>query len=219
MVSPKRQQKADSIIDAAEEVFFRQGYAEAKMEDVAKKAGMSKGSLYFYFSSKEDLYMAISYRALQMLIDIYHKAIADHRDKPGFQRVMATFRGYLAFSEKYFHYHEALFNYMSLIREQSAGGTKQLSENLQNSLYFAKIQDLHNLPVKLVVQEIEAGKADGSITNPAPSAMIYLTNWALVAGFIKLNLYGGRERTSIYQVNLQEWKEHIIETASALLKG
>jgi AcrR family transcriptional regulator len=217
-MSQKRQQKEEAIIDAAEAVFFSGGWGQAKMEEVAKKAGMSKASLYFYFKSREELYLAISLRALQLLIDVYYKAIADNSTKSGFERVMATFEAYLAFSETHVHYHEALFTYMSMIR-QPAGKATDLPDALKDSIYYQKLQDLHNLPLAIVVRHIDAGKADGSITNAAPSNMLYLTNWALIAGFIKLQVYGGKERSSLYRINLQEWKAHILKTARQLLQG
>jgi AcrR family transcriptional regulator len=217
MISEKRQLKEEAIIDAAEEVFFRLGYSEAKMEDVAKQAGISKASLYFYFISREELHLAITLRALQMLINIYYKAIADNQSKKGFDRVMATFEAYLNFSEKHFHYHEALFKYMSMVRQQETNTEE--NEALKNSVYYMKLQDLHNMPLEIIVRQIDAGKKDKSITNKAPSDMIYLTSWALIAGFVKLNVYGGKERSSLYRVNLQEWKKYILKTARQILMG
>ena len=52
-------QRRQSIVDAAERVFFSKGYDNSSMDDVAKEAELSKGTLYLYFDSKEDLYGAI----------------------------------------------------------------------------------------------------------------------------------------------------------------
>ena len=46
------------ILDAARAVFSRKSYAEASVEDVAEEARIGKGTLYLYFKSKEDLYLA-----------------------------------------------------------------------------------------------------------------------------------------------------------------
>jgi AcrR family transcriptional regulator len=43
------------IIDAAYKIFYRKGYHSSTMNDVAKEVGVSKGSLYSYFKSKEEL--------------------------------------------------------------------------------------------------------------------------------------------------------------------
>lgn len=46
------------ILDAARIVFARQGYGETVVEDVAKEAHVAKGTLYLYFRSKEEIYLA-----------------------------------------------------------------------------------------------------------------------------------------------------------------
>ena len=47
------------IVDAAGEVFDEKGYAAARIEDIAARVGLLKGSLYYYIDSKEDLLFAI----------------------------------------------------------------------------------------------------------------------------------------------------------------
>lgn len=48
--------RPDEIIDAALAVFGESGFARAKLDDVARLAGVSKGTLYLYFDSKEALF-------------------------------------------------------------------------------------------------------------------------------------------------------------------
>ena len=48
--------RPEEILDAALHVFGEQGFARTRLEDVAKRAGVSKGTLYLYFKSKEDLF-------------------------------------------------------------------------------------------------------------------------------------------------------------------
>src|SRR5437879_5722497 len=54
--SAKRRQ----IIEGARAVFLAQGFDAASMNDIARKAGVSKGTLYVYFDSKEALFVAIT---------------------------------------------------------------------------------------------------------------------------------------------------------------
>jgi AcrR family transcriptional regulator len=56
-VSEERRTK---IIDSATQVFARQGFASTRMDDVASEAGLSKGLLYWYFKSKEEIIIAIA---------------------------------------------------------------------------------------------------------------------------------------------------------------
>ena len=58
----KEQRKAQSrrrILESAREVFFRDGFMPANLDEVADRAGVAKGTLYRYFDSKADLYVAV----------------------------------------------------------------------------------------------------------------------------------------------------------------
>src|SRR5256886_10371482 len=47
------------IVTAALEVFVERGFAAARLEEVARRAGVTKGTLYLYFKSKEALFKAV----------------------------------------------------------------------------------------------------------------------------------------------------------------
>lgn len=47
------------ILRAARSVFIERGYLAARVEDVAKRANLSKGAVYFYFETKRDLFLAL----------------------------------------------------------------------------------------------------------------------------------------------------------------
>jgi AcrR family transcriptional regulator len=50
--------RSAEIMDAARDVFARKGFSETTMDDIAEAAGLAKGTLYLYFKSKRDLYLA-----------------------------------------------------------------------------------------------------------------------------------------------------------------
>ncbi len=54
--------KREQIIDGAKRVFMRMGFDAASMNDVTREAGVSKGTIYVYFQSKEDLFAALMER-------------------------------------------------------------------------------------------------------------------------------------------------------------
>ena len=55
----RKQLSRRKILDAAREVFFRDGFMAANLDEVAQKAGVAKGTLYRYFDSKAELYVAV----------------------------------------------------------------------------------------------------------------------------------------------------------------
>ena len=54
----RKEQRPDEILDAALEEFANRGYAQTRLEDVASRAGVSKGLVYVYFRTKEELFKA-----------------------------------------------------------------------------------------------------------------------------------------------------------------
>jgi AcrR family transcriptional regulator len=218
----ERQEREQMIISAAEEVFFSKGFYHARMEEVAAKAGLSKGLLYFYFSSKEDLLMAITYKAFELIISTYQKILSSMQDKTGKEKVLAIMRAYTEFSTNHFYYHEAILNYMSnirlSIRQQKEGEQGVLNtDTARESHYYQKIKAIHNQPVSMVISVIKEGVQDGSIRNTQKPQMIYVTLWAITIGYVKLNISMGGQDTTIYHVNPNHWQEYLFQIADHIL--
>ena len=53
------EERRHQILDAASEVFADRGVHQSRMDDIVKKSGLSKGTLYWYFKSKDDILIAI----------------------------------------------------------------------------------------------------------------------------------------------------------------
>ena len=62
-VLPKRERRKDArpgeLLEAALDLFVEKGFAGTRVEEVAKRAGVSKGTLFLYFASKEELFKAV----------------------------------------------------------------------------------------------------------------------------------------------------------------
>jgi AcrR family transcriptional regulator len=65
--------KSEQIIEAAEDTFAYYGYHKTTLEDIAKKVGIKKNSIYYYFKSKEDLLNEIITRIYKWKIDQFEK--------------------------------------------------------------------------------------------------------------------------------------------------
>lgn len=62
-----------SILHAALEVFFEKGYSKTTLEDIAKKAGISKGPIYWNFKNKSDVYVAVMKELFQEPTMLYEE--------------------------------------------------------------------------------------------------------------------------------------------------
>jgi AcrR family transcriptional regulator len=67
---PRREPEArrQAILEAGLEVFASLGFASAKLDDVAQRAGVAKGTIYLYFKDKQDLFEQIIREALAPVI-------------------------------------------------------------------------------------------------------------------------------------------------------
>jgi AcrR family transcriptional regulator len=55
------------IVDAARSIFARKGFARGIMDEIAKEAGIAKGTIYLYFRSKKEIYKAVMDRDMEFL--------------------------------------------------------------------------------------------------------------------------------------------------------
>jgi AcrR family transcriptional regulator len=56
----RKQARPNEILDAALSVFAEKGFSAARMEDIAAKAGVTKGTIYLYFQSKEEVFKSLA---------------------------------------------------------------------------------------------------------------------------------------------------------------
>ena len=80
--APKfRRRKADrpgEIVQAALAVFAERGFAAAKLDEIAARAGVSKGAVYLYFETKEDVFRAVVEQAISPNMQAIAAMIAAH---------------------------------------------------------------------------------------------------------------------------------------------
>ncbi len=68
------------ILETAREVFFRDGFVDANLDEVAQQAGVAKGTLYRYFESKADLYVAVLAHNGELFAEKMRRARSDAAD-------------------------------------------------------------------------------------------------------------------------------------------
>jgi AcrR family transcriptional regulator len=75
-VRTKTISQADKMLQAAAQLFGTHRFHEVRMEDIAAQAEVGKGTLYRYFSDKEELYLALLARASMQMIECLREAVA-----------------------------------------------------------------------------------------------------------------------------------------------
>jgi TetR/AcrR family transcriptional regulator len=134
----EKEQRREDILDAAQRVFFEKGLATATMDEIAETAELSKGTLYLYYKSKEDLYLTVTMRGMQLLYDLFNDVA---------KSTFAPAKMLTNLSEAYrmfFDSHRDYFRMMHYL--QTPQFHKQISEEVKQScsLLNQRIWDLVN---------------------------------------------------------------------------
>ncbi len=79
--------RPDEVLDAALDLFIEKGFAATRLEDIAARAGISKGSVYLYFESKEKIIEGLVRRAV---VPIANEALGIVRGYDGDPRPIAA---------------------------------------------------------------------------------------------------------------------------------
>jgi AcrR family transcriptional regulator len=76
----KQSAKRRRVLSAASELFASSDYHEVRMEEIARRSGVGKGTLYNLFDSKENLYFSIIRTRLEQLLEILDRAYDRRED-------------------------------------------------------------------------------------------------------------------------------------------
>jgi AcrR family transcriptional regulator len=216
----KKAIKEAKLIVAAEKIFSEVGFKNAKMESIAGEAGITKVTLYAYFKSKENLYLAVTYKALQLLTDSYLEIRQANRDKSGIESCLELITVFMDFCEQNYLYSEVLLDYYTLIRSSNKGkDLAKMSDGIADSVYFSKIQTIQNEPFKIMASEIDRGQKDGSITCRIDPMLFTIFAWTNSIGYIKVISAAGDITTPMLHINFNQLKSLGIQIATDILRS
>jgi TetR/AcrR family transcriptional regulator len=169
----EKEARREEIIVAAEKVFFEKGPASATMDDIAQAAELSKGTLYLYYRTKEDIFVAVTYRGMEIMYHLFEHAVATHESSikhifnlaQAYQRFFAEHRNY--FRMMYFfespQFHE---NVSEEVKEQCLANDR-------------KVWDL-------VTGLIERAQKEGMLHSDLNPMEVGIMLWSNSNGFLRL---------------------------------
>jgi AcrR family transcriptional regulator len=138
--------RKNQILDAAMAVFARSGFHEARMDDIAQESGLSKGTLYWYFKSKEEIITAISQRLFTTDIEQVESLL--NAEGTVSERLQQLIRDRVRGLQEMSDMVTILFEFYAAALHQD--GVRQFIK-----AYF---QNFHELLVALIQQGIERGE-------------------------------------------------------------
>ncbi len=169
----EKEQRKNAILDAAERVFFTKGVTVATMDDVADEAELSKGTLYLYFTSKQELYLGIHHRGFTIMENMFVKAVRNK--KTGLQKITAVGDAYFKFSRDYPNHYKAIMYF------ENTG---------MDFIEQASFCEHHQAPgikvMQYVASLIREGIEDGSIDNSLDAEKLAYLLWGQTSGIIQI---------------------------------
>jgi len=168
-----KERRRNEILDAAERVFFSKGVNIATMDDVAGEAELSKGTLYLYFKSKQELYLGINQRGFDILGKMFLKAIKNK--KTGLEKIKAMGYAYFEFAKKYPDYYKAMMYF------ENSGIDFPGDEVIFKQFRTSGFRVLH-----FVEDIIQEGKDDDSIVSSLNAEKLAFLLWGQTSGVIQI---------------------------------
>ncbi len=164
-------QRRNDIIDSAEKAFFSRGFESATMDEIAEMAELSKGTLYLYFKSKEDLQFAIFMRGSDILMKIMKDNLS--ADSNGYQRLLELADSFIRFSREE-------LNYFSLFMYYESSRMEALNIDQDQLQIYLK----EDSPLALVTQQVIRGIQDGSLRDDLSAEVFSATLWSQMLGVL-----------------------------------
>jgi len=161
----EKEHRKEEILDAAQSVFFQRGLLEATMDEIAEKAELSKGTLYLYYKSKEDLYLAVMMRGMRLLHEMFERVIAEGASVP--RTLLRMFDTYL----DYFNMHRNYFRMLHFY--QTPQFHRQVSAEMKQS---CGVENEHIW--SLVVGVMKRGMEEGVLRSDFDPIQIGLILWS-----------------------------------------
>jgi TetR/AcrR family transcriptional regulator len=168
----ERKQRKEEIIQAAEKVFFSKGFDQSTMDDIAEQAELSKGTIYLYFKSKDDLHMAVAHQAI-ILLRSYTSAAAEG-EGTALEKLRRMGWACIEFSRTHPDQMKAIMS-LEELQPQSISLT---ATDVQYMIF-------NESTVGTVIQLVEQGVGEKLIRSDLPASLIAHTLWMSVLSVIR----------------------------------
>ncbi|ALO45995.1 TetR/AcrR family transcriptional regulator [Pseudohongiella spirulinae] len=143
----EKKARYEAIVDAAEQMFFSQGFEHTTMDDIARRAQLSRALLYVYFRDKAAIMRAIMLRAAQMLLSRFKKALEQGQD--GVAQIEGIGRAYYLFSQQ-------LPDYFDVLTNVSTFPEPEIADELQHEMLSCR-HDINQTMVAALLNGLEDG--------------------------------------------------------------
>jgi AcrR family transcriptional regulator len=178
----QREERADMILQAAEELLAEKGYHDTSIDEIGARVGISKATVYLHFKTKEELVFALFVRDMRGFLQMVESIITSSKGPRAKLEDLfrAVYKGML--SKKY----------QMLSTLSSSPALRKLFEE-----QGARLHDLWDRPVSEVRTLLEAGKVTGDFDPMLPTEVMLSTFFSLLSPHAHQRLFGTTSQLSI----------------------
>lgn len=189
----EKERRRLEILDAAEAVAAVVGIEAMTMDQVARKARLSRALVYVYFHDKSDLLIAISVRALEQLAERFSAVIAEPIS--GRAQAEACGRAYVTFAKEF----PVRFDVLAHFEAHSPSGELDPA----NEQFLSTGERSQSMLTAAIITGMRDGSIRKEIGDPV---LLGFTLWGLMHGIIQLTVrkIGGLQRAGISAEQLIE---------------
>lgn len=167
----EREMRRQQIMVAAKRVFTQKGFEKSTVEDIAREAELSPGTLYLYFKSKDELYASLCLRVLRFI-----NVKVDHVISEETTSYEEKQSGLLNAMKDVYAYDPLILN--NMFHLQSSDTLRTLSPDLLD-----EINALSRKALQSMAGMFEQGISAGHIIDRSPLALADIL-WALFSGIV-----------------------------------
>ena len=186
----EKEQRRSAILRAARKEFFEKGFRAVTVDSIARRSELSKGAIYLYFKSKEEIYAQILLRD----IDKFHEKVESLLDPS--RSASDNLRRYAEVYAAFFISDRELFRiFMNfMIQHNPVNFTPNINDHIVKST---------NQTVVIIEQILQMGIERGEFPGCRDVRVCRNALWGLLNGIIALHLFTGRENTREERVRNQ----------------
>ena len=209
-----RKSREEHIIQNAQIVFFKKGFSNTSISDICQLSSCSRTTLYTYFESKENLFLAVVKKALDKFL--YFFTEINIADLKGIKSVTKLALAYLEFAETFPKHYQIIMDFQSILWSINQDAiTTESHVAIKQSEKFNDVKNLAHLPFKLLTDVIRIGQEDESINNKVSSKQHMLNIWAYLKG--NTDVYPIVERLEVKNELLEDRKKMVVKMIEAML--
>lgn len=174
----EKRARQEAILQAARQVFLAKGLDQATIEEIAEIAELSKGTIYLYFSSKEELYISVLSQGLTELIEKFRAISQKQGGNEGADTLLRTMKDeYYAFFATYpefFHMNSML--YQGRIKEKVAPDVWKASHEKMRAALTLLADIIEHGVQSGIFRQLDSWRAANSLWGAATGVMLMLSD-------------------------------------------